>query len=125
MTQCDDLGDNQVIIAAKCKDNLIRTCPSCGHQIQCRDKQAGYDLPELPAGVKFDPSDQEILEHLEGKVESDACAHPLIDEFIPTIDGENVGYIFSSNAISRTLNRCVSKVDNSSWFLQQNTYLRF
>jgi hypothetical protein len=51
-----------------------------------------HDLPGLPAGVKFDPTDQEILEHLEGKVQSDdsdACAHPLIDEFIPTIRGEN------------------------------------
>ena len=48
-----------------------------------------HDLPGLPAGVKFDPTDQEILEHLEGKVQSEACAHPLIDEFIPTIEGEN------------------------------------
>lgn len=40
--------------------------------------------------MKFDPTDQEILEHLEGKVQSDACKlHPLIDEFIPTLEGEN------------------------------------
>ncbi|KAF2283489.1 hypothetical protein GH714_010769 [Hevea brasiliensis] len=49
-----------------------------------------HDLPGLPAGVKFDPTDQELLEHLEGKVKSDARKiHPLIDEFIPTIEGEN------------------------------------
>lgn len=48
------------------------------------------ELPGLPAGVKFDPSDQEILQHLEAKVYSDAKnLHPLIDEFIPTIHGEN------------------------------------
>lgn len=136
MTQCNERGDNQTILDAKSKDNPIRTCPSCGHQIKCEDKQvlkfakvfflllvyhcflstlirslcvlcflvcsikkqnekklqqAGiHDLPGLPAGVKFDPTDQEILEHLEGKVQSDACKlHPLIDEFIPTLEGEN------------------------------------
>ena len=47
-------------------------------------------MPGLPAGVKFDPTDQEVLGHLEGKVRDDARKlHPLIDEFIRTIDGEN------------------------------------
>lgn len=56
------------------------------------NRQTGiiHDLPGLPAGVKFDPSDQEILEHLEAKVAADARKlHPLIDEFIPTLEGEN------------------------------------
>ncbi|GAU27106.1 hypothetical protein TSUD_104150 [Trifolium subterraneum] len=49
-----------------------------------------HELPGLPAGVKFDPTDQEILEHLEAKVRSDIqMLHPLIDEFIPTLEGEN------------------------------------
>lgn len=40
--------------------------------------------------MKFDPSDQEILEHLEAKVRLDAHKlHPLIDEFIQTLEGEN------------------------------------
>jgi hypothetical protein len=49
------------------------------------------DLPGLPAGVKFDPTDQELLEHLEGKArpESRSKLHPLVDDFIPTIEGEN------------------------------------
>uniref|UniRef100_R7W7L8 NAC domain-containing protein 8 n=1 Tax=Aegilops tauschii TaxID=37682 RepID=R7W7L8_AEGTA len=48
------------------------------------------DLPGLPAGVKFDPTDQELLEHLEGKARPDTRKlHPLIDEFIPAIEGEN------------------------------------
>ena len=39
MTQCNERGDNQTILDAKSKDNPIRTCPSCGHQIKCEDKQ--------------------------------------------------------------------------------------
>ncbi|GLT82803.1 hypothetical protein SLE2022_011420 [Rubroshorea leprosula] len=67
------------------------TCPSCGYSIPYQD-QTGiiHDLPGLPAGVKFDPTDQEILEHLEAKIMSDIRKlHPLIDEFIPTLEGEN------------------------------------
>ncbi|XP_044947257.1 NAC domain-containing protein 73-like [Hordeum vulgare subsp. vulgare] len=41
--------------------------------------------PGLPVGVKFDPTDLELLEHLEGKV-SRAASHVLIDGFIPTIE---------------------------------------
>ncbi|XP_041002895.1 NAC domain-containing protein 73-like [Juglans microcarpa x Juglans regia] len=95
MTQCNEPVDNQTLIITKAdKDDhyLIRTCRMCGYQFKCRDhKQAGLqDLPGLPSGVKFDPTDQEILEHLEGKVQTDARKlHPLIDEFIPTIEGEN------------------------------------
>ena len=44
----------------------------------------------LPAGVKFDPMDQELIEHLEAKVSADSArSHPLIDLFIPTIDSEH------------------------------------
>lgn len=50
----------------------------------------GQDWVGLPAGVKFDPTDQELIEHLEAKVEGeDSKSHPLIDEFIPTIEGED------------------------------------
>ncbi|XP_017970130.1 PREDICTED: NAC domain-containing protein 73 [Theobroma cacao] len=102
MTWCNDCSNVQTIerssppsshktvIAERHKDCLVRTCPSCGHQIKCREQAGIHDLPGLPAGVKFDPTDQELLEHLEGKVRSDARKlHPLIDEFIPTIEGEN------------------------------------
>ena len=54
------------------------------------------DWVGLPAGVKFDPTDQELIEHLEGKVRFGCTvaaaadpSHPLIDEFIPTIEGED------------------------------------
>uniref|UniRef100_A0A453F7K2 NAC domain-containing protein n=1 Tax=Aegilops tauschii subsp. strangulata TaxID=200361 RepID=A0A453F7K2_AEGTS len=63
------------------------------HHAQYEQLQAAatiQDLPGLPAGVKFDPTDQELLEHLEGKARPDTRKlHPLIDEFIPAIEGEN------------------------------------
>uniref|UniRef100_A0A0E0LCN1 NAC domain-containing protein n=1 Tax=Oryza punctata TaxID=4537 RepID=A0A0E0LCN1_ORYPU len=61
-------------------------CPRCGHKIDRK-----LDWVGLPAGVKFDPTDQELIEHLEAKVRpgGEAAAHPLIDEFIPTIEGED------------------------------------
>ncbi|KAJ6371745.1 hypothetical protein OIU77_002126 [Salix suchowensis] len=103
MTWCNDCNDVQTIetsspppacnagvLAQRHKECLIRSCPSCGHQIKSQDQAGIHDLPGLPAGVKFDPTDQELLEHLEGKVKADSRkVHPLIDEFIPTIDGEN------------------------------------
>ncbi|KAI0515580.1 hypothetical protein KFK09_008245 [Dendrobium nobile] len=71
---------------------IAKICSSCGHRVHLDDQvgSAIQDLPGLPAGVKFDPTDQELLEHLEGKARPDLQKlHPLIDEFIPTIDGEN------------------------------------
>ncbi|CAJ2678701.1 unnamed protein product [Trifolium pratense] len=66
------------------------TCPSCGHNIEVQDQGGINELPGLPAGVKFDPNDQEILQHLEAKVLFDVTKlHPLIDEFIPTLEGVN------------------------------------
>ncbi|KAK4784560.1 hypothetical protein SAY86_018928 [Trapa natans] len=75
-------------------DIPIRTCPSCSHEIKLNKDQLQRgginELPGLPAGVKFDPTDHELLEHLEGKVRSDQRKiHRLIDEFIPTLEGEN------------------------------------
>ncbi|KAF8407117.1 hypothetical protein HHK36_006242 [Tetracentron sinense] len=44
----------------------------------------------LPAGVKFDPTDQELIELLNAKVKAKYLkSHPLIDEFIPTIERED------------------------------------
>ncbi|KAL5202827.1 hypothetical protein ABZP36_013779 [Zizania latifolia] len=71
---------------------LVKMCPSCGHRARYEQETTTIqDLPELPAGVKFDPTDQELLEHLEGKARPDSGRklHPLVDEFIPTIEGEN------------------------------------
>ena len=44
----------------------------------------------LPAGVKFGPTDQELIEQLEDKVSADSTRfQSLIDLFIPTIDSEH------------------------------------
>lgn len=76
------------LIDAKLEEHQMcgsKQCPSCGHKLERKPDWLG-----LPAGVKFDPTDQELIEHLEAKVESEhSKSHPLIDEFIPTIEGED------------------------------------
>ncbi|KAJ1282202.1 hypothetical protein BS78_03G033300 [Paspalum vaginatum] len=77
------------LINEKLEEHRISTakhCPHCGEKIDSKPK----DWVGLPAGVKFDPTDQELIEHLEAKVKDEGSrSHPLIDEFIPTIDGED------------------------------------
>ncbi|XP_042484855.1 NAC domain-containing protein 75-like isoform X3 [Macadamia integrifolia] len=77
------------LIDAKLEEHQMcgsRQCPGCGHKFEGKPDWLG-----LPAGVKFDPTDQELIEHLEAKVieDKDSRSHPLINEFIPTIDGED------------------------------------
>ncbi|KAG0499258.1 hypothetical protein HPP92_003949 [Vanilla planifolia] len=72
-------------IDAKLEMTGSQLCPNCGHGLDTKPDWVG-----LPAGVKFDPTDQELIDHLEAKVSSHGLSsHPLIDEFIPTIDGED------------------------------------
>ncbi|KAH0452799.1 hypothetical protein IEQ34_017123 [Dendrobium chrysotoxum] len=77
-----------VLINAKLAENQIsgsNQCPSCNHKIDQKPDWIG-----LPAGVKFDPTDQELIEHLKAKVSTHGLvSHPLIDEFILTIEGED------------------------------------
>ncbi|XP_010260337.1 PREDICTED: NAC domain-containing protein 73-like [Nelumbo nucifera] len=88
--QRSSLSTTAVVDDRPPQDRRFITCPSCGHRIESLDQAGIQDLPGLPAGVKFDPTDQELLEHLEGKVRPDLHKlHPLIDEFIPTLEGEN------------------------------------
>ncbi|XP_039041442.1 NAC domain-containing protein 75-like [Hibiscus syriacus] len=77
------------LIDAKLEEHQLcgsNQCPGCGHKLEGKPDWLG-----LPAGVKFDPTDQELIEHLEAKVleAKDMKSHPLIDEFIPTIEGED------------------------------------
>ncbi|KXG21499.1 NAC domain-containing protein 10 [Sorghum bicolor] len=68
-----------------------RRCPSCDHELDCNPDMVGF-----PAGVKFDPSDQELIEHLESMVkEGGSRAHPLIGDFIHTIDQGNDGICYT------------------------------
>ncbi|XP_011093660.1 NAC domain-containing protein 73-like isoform X3 [Sesamum indicum] len=76
------------LIDAKLEEHQLcgsKQCPSCGQKLEGKPDWVG-----LPAGVKFDPTDQELIEHLAAKVEGkQSKSHPLIDEFIPTIEGED------------------------------------
>ncbi|XP_072072752.1 SUPPRESSOR OF GAMMA RESPONSE 1 isoform X1 [Arachis hypogaea] len=87
------------------KTNPTRICPNCHHPIDNSDKIAYYQFkrwfkgpvlldihvtqewPGLPKGVKFDPSDQEIIWHLLVKAGvGNLKPHPFIDEFITTLE---------------------------------------
>ncbi|KAF8408317.1 hypothetical protein HHK36_007466 [Tetracentron sinense] len=64
-----------------------RECPNCYHRIDNSD--VSLEWPGLPAGVKFDPSDVELLEHLAGKARvGNSEPHKFIDEFILTLEGD-------------------------------------
>ncbi|KAL0538778.1 hypothetical protein IC582_022936 [Cucumis melo] len=66
------------------KSNPSKSCPNCQHTIDNSD--VVQEWPGLPRGVKFDPSDQEIIWHLLAKVGiGGSRPHPFIDEFIPTV----------------------------------------
>ncbi|XP_072952832.1 SUPPRESSOR OF GAMMA RESPONSE 1 [Typha angustifolia] len=65
--------------------NPSKACPRCNHIIDNSD--VVQEWPGLPKGVKFDPSDQELLWHLLAKLgKLDAKSHPFINEFIPTVE---------------------------------------
>jgi len=65
--------------------NPSKECPKCSHVIDNSD--VVHQWPGLPKGVKFDPSDQELLWHLLAKHgKSGIKPHPFIDEFIPTVE---------------------------------------
>ncbi|KAG6578671.1 SUPPRESSOR OF GAMMA RESPONSE 1, partial [Cucurbita argyrosperma subsp. sororia] len=62
-----------------------RECPNCHFIIDNTD--VSPEWPGLPAGVKFDPSDDEIMDHLAAKCTvGNLKPHALIDEFIPTLE---------------------------------------
>ncbi|CAN8313260.1 unnamed protein product [Cochlearia groenlandica] len=70
------------------KSNPTRHCPNCHHSIDNTDEVD--DWPGLPRGVKFDPTDPEIISHLLAKSGlSGLSSHPFIDEFIPTVDQDD------------------------------------
>ncbi|XP_076931369.1 SUPPRESSOR OF GAMMA RESPONSE 1-like [Bidens hawaiensis] len=63
----------------------IRECPQCNHRIDNTD--VSVEWPGLPAGVKFEPTDVELLQHLAAKCGTGIeKPHQFIDEFIPTLD---------------------------------------
>lgn len=57
--------------------------------MRCFSLKVSNEWPGLPIGVKFDPSDVELLEHLAAKCGvGNEKTHPYIDEFIITLNGE-------------------------------------
>ncbi|XP_057489664.1 SUPPRESSOR OF GAMMA RESPONSE 1-like isoform X2 [Actinidia eriantha] len=65
-----------------------RECPQCHYRIDNTD--VSQEWPGLPAGVKFDPSDVDLLEHLAAKCRlGNSKPHMFLDEFIPTIDKDD------------------------------------
>ncbi|KAJ8774703.1 hypothetical protein K2173_017149 [Erythroxylum novogranatense] len=70
------------------RSNPTKACPNCQHVIDNSD--VTQDWPGLPKGVKFDPTDQEIIWHLLAKVgEGGQNPHPFIPEFIPTVEKDD------------------------------------
>ncbi|KAL1198419.1 SUPPRESSOR OF GAMMA RESPONSE 1 [Cardamine amara subsp. amara] len=70
------------------KSNPTKHCPNCDHVIDNSD--VVDDWPGLPRGVKFDPSDPEIIWHLLAKSGlSGLSPHPFINEFIPTVSQDD------------------------------------
>ncbi|GAA0143468.1 hypothetical protein LIER_35750 [Lithospermum erythrorhizon] len=68
--------------------NPSRTCSNCHYVIDNSDVQ--HEWPGLPKGVKFDPSDPEIIWHLLTKAGvGNLNPHPFINEFIPTVNEED------------------------------------
>ncbi|KAF3954984.1 hypothetical protein CMV_019742, partial [Castanea mollissima] len=64
-----------------------RECPNCHCRIDNSD--VSPEWPGLPVGVKFEPSDAELLEHLAAKCGvGNSNPHLFIDEFIPTLEGD-------------------------------------
>ncbi|KAL0677562.1 hypothetical protein Bca4012_005543 [Brassica carinata] len=69
--------------------NPTRHCPNC-HTSLTTVTYGSYDWPGLPGGVKFDPSDPEIICHLLAKsVLLGFISHPFIIEFIPTVNQDD------------------------------------
>lgn len=64
----------------------IHSC-SCSLTFETLCCQVAQEWPGLPLGVKFDPSDQEIIWHLLAKVGAgNSKPHPFIDEFITSLE---------------------------------------
>lgn len=74
-----------------------RECPKCHCRIDNSD--VSNEWPGLPAGVKFDPSDVQLLDHLAAKCGVvNAKPHKFIDEFIPTLkEDQGICYTHPKN----------------------------
>ncbi|KAL0685877.1 hypothetical protein Bca4012_052725 [Brassica carinata] len=68
--------------------NPTKLCPNCHHVID--NSYEVDDWPGLPQGVKFDPSDPEIICHLLAKSGLlGLSSHPFINELITTVNQDD------------------------------------
>lgn len=66
---------------------IFFTNDQCIIFMRCISLKVSNEWPGLPMGVKFDPSDVELLEHLAAKCGvGNEKPHQFTDEFIPTLD---------------------------------------
>ncbi|XP_010525257.2 PREDICTED: NAC domain-containing protein 8-like [Tarenaya hassleriana] len=72
-------------------------CPNCTHRID--NTNVLMPWPGLPKGVKFEPTDEEIIEHLEAKCGIDGLEpHVLLEEFIrPVTEDVGINYTHPEN----------------------------
>ncbi|KAG0524855.1 hypothetical protein BDA96_06G003900, partial [Sorghum bicolor] len=85
----DAMGDSGANISSNGTDaRASLACPNCNY----------LNLAGFPAGLRFNPSDQELIEHLESMVLAKegggSRAHALINHFIPTIE-EDIGICYT------------------------------
>ncbi|OMO69266.1 hypothetical protein COLO4_29168 [Corchorus olitorius] len=74
-------------------NGACRECPNCGYRIDNSDVSPPW--PGFPVGVKFDPSDAAILDHLAAKCGvGNSKEHAFLDVFIPTLE-ENHGICYT------------------------------
>ncbi|XP_072991464.1 uncharacterized protein [Typha latifolia] len=90
------LGRRRLLLSG-CLSSSLSATKKCPVDVADKRVQGGtfQKWPGLPRGVKFDPSDGDLLWHLLAKVGNEkALPHPFIGEFINCLDEENrFGYI--------------------------------
>jgi hypothetical protein len=78
----------QIIENENGRNDANIACPNCNYQID--DSHETQEWPGLPAGVKFDPSEEQLLRHLAAKVRiGNARPHSLINDFILTLEEDD------------------------------------
>lgn len=78
----------QIIENENGRNDVSIACPHCDYQID--NSHVTQEWPGLPAGVKFDPSEQQLLGHLAAKCGiGNARPHPFINDFILTVEEDD------------------------------------
>lgn len=115
------------------RNDVRIACPNCDYEID--NSHVTQEWPGLPSGVKFEPSDEQLVGHLAAKVGiGNSRPHPLINEFILTLeerdgicythpenlpgikqDGSSTHFFHRTSKAYTTGTRKRRKVDNFRW----------